>query len=156
LVLTLEAFLGLVEVAHESGAPQLAVGEDPEAGILLPLQHREDATILDRRELRGRRRAVDASVEQFARPQQAADVIRTVGWRHLANPPEIRHHTGRSGGYSSNNRAGLVTAMVRTSAAVKPASSSRCANIANPSATGGLIVWPRSVEITARDTPAFR
>ena len=26
----------------------------------------------------------------------------------------------------------------------------------NPSATGGLIVWPRSVEITVRCTPLFR
>src|SRR6185503_17243374 len=58
--------------------------------------------------------------------------------------------------YSSSNVFGLSTAIVRTSSTLKPASSSRCANIANPSATGGLIVCPRSVEITVRDTPDFR
>src|SRR5262249_30875801 len=58
--------------------------------------------------------------------------------------------------YSSTKRAGLVTAITRTSSAEKPPSSSFCANIAKPSATGGLIVWPRSVEISARAVPVFR
>src|SRR5262245_42350821 len=58
--------------------------------------------------------------------------------------------------YSSTSLVGIVTAIVRTSSSENPASSRRCANIANPSATGGLIVWPRSVEITLRDTPDFR
>jgi len=50
----------------------------------------------------------------------------------------------------------MVTAIVRTSSTEKPASRRRCANIPNPSATGGLIVWPRSVEIAVRDTPVWR
>src|SRR6185503_15008041 len=80
---------------------------------------------------------------------------------HRAGSCETDFHRRRiisrqRGVYSSINRVGFVTAMVRTSSAVNPPSSSRCANIANPSATGGLIVWPRSVEIRARDTPASR
>ena len=51
---------------------------------------------------------------------------------------------------------GLVTAMRRTSAGLKPASSIFCANIANPSATGGLMVWPRSVERITRSGPTRR
>ena len=51
---------------------------------------------------------------------------------------------------------GLVTAMRRTSARLKPASSIFCANIAKPSATGGLMVWPRSVERTTRSGPTLR
>ena len=49
-----------------------------------------------------------------------------------------------------------MTAIVRTSSTEKPASSSRCANMANPSATGGLMVWPRSVAMSDRETPVLR
>src|SRR4029079_3837876 len=58
--------------------------------------------------------------------------------------------------HSSTSRVGIVTAIVRTSSSEKPASSRRCANIANPSATGGLMVCPRAVEITVRETPVLR
>src|SRR5262245_8022022 len=58
--------------------------------------------------------------------------------------------------YSSINLVGLVTAIVRISSEVNPASINFCTNIANPSATGGLIVWPRSVEITVLATPVLR
>ncbi len=54
------------------------------------------------------------------------------------------------------NAVGLVTAMRRTSAALNPTSSIFCANIAKPSATGGLIVCPRSVESTTRSGPTLR
>src|SRR5215469_1595843 len=52
--------------------------------------------------------------------------------------------------------SGFVTAMRRTSALVKPASSIFCANMAKPSATGGLMVWPRSVERITRSGPTLR
>src|SRR4029077_12296253 len=58
--------------------------------------------------------------------------------------------------YSSTNLVGFTTAMVLTSSAVNPASSNFWANIAKPSATGGLMVWPRSVEMTVFATPDFR
>src|SRR4029079_13308797 len=57
-VLAIEAVDRLVEVAHEPGAAQFAVGEDLEAGILLPFQDFEDATIINCPELRLRPRAV--------------------------------------------------------------------------------------------------
>ena len=57
---------------------------------------------------------------------------------------------------SIDPRTGFVTAIVRASSVVNPASSSFCTNMANPSATGGLIVCPRSVEITVFATPLLR
>src|SRR5215831_11142885 len=58
--------------------------------------------------------------------------------------------------FYSTHAAGLVTAMRQISATVNPASSSFCANMAKPSATGGLMVWPRSVESRHRSGPALR
>src|SRR4029077_6341893 len=47
----------------------------------------------------------------------------------------------------------LVTAIVRTSSSVKPASRNMSAMIARPSSTGGLNTWPRSVAHVVRSGP---
>src|SRR6185295_1089520 len=64
-----------VEIAHEAAAPQLAVGEDLEAQILLPRQDAKNVPVLDLREALGRDAGIAAGVEHLARPQKAADVI---------------------------------------------------------------------------------
>src|SRR5262249_23646195 len=78
LVFGTEPFDRFVEVAHESGAAQLAVGEDLEAGILLALQDVENVPIFNRGELVAGDARIAASRQQLLRPQQAADVVRTV------------------------------------------------------------------------------
>src|SRR5215510_9915893 len=87
----------------------------------------------------------------------AADLLQRlhVNLAHGPSPGETQFDRG-GGGHSSISRVGLVTAIVRTSPVENPASRSFCANMPNPSATGGLIVWPRSVEINVRSTPVFR
>src|SRR5262245_16569060 len=86
----------------------------------------------------------------------AADLLQRlhVNLAHGPTPGETQFDRG--GGHSSISRVGLVTAIVRISSVENPASRSFCANMPNPSATGGLIVWPRSVEITVRSTPVLR
>src|SRR5262249_49463522 len=54
------------------------------------------------------------------------------------------------------SRRVFVTAIVRTSSAVKPASRWTSAIRASPSSTGGLASWPRSVAQTVRSTPTAR
>src|SRR5262249_23196790 len=88
LELAVEPFDRLVEVAHEAGAAQLAVGEDREAGVLLPLQDVEDTAIFDHPQLVGRDGRIPARVEQLLRPQQAADVICAVLRWHVASSLE--------------------------------------------------------------------
>ena len=48
------------------------------------------------------------------------------------------------------------TVIVRISSSEKPPSSSRSANSARPSSTGGLAGWPRSVESRLCSTPVAR
>ena len=48
-----DSFDGVVEIAHEVAAAQLAVGEDLEAKILLPFDHSQDVLVFERAQLRG-------------------------------------------------------------------------------------------------------
>ena len=88
-VVVVQTLHRLVEIAHEAGAPQLAVGEDLETDRLLAIQHVEDAAILDRRELLVRERRILARLEQLDRSQQAADMIRAVASCHFLTLREI-------------------------------------------------------------------
>src|SRR5579875_4083837 len=69
-----------------------------------------------------------------------------------AGPRSFSAHQGSA----PATRLELITAIVRTSCSVKPAASSRSTTIAIPSSTGGLKIWPRSVEITECSGPTAR
>jgi hypothetical protein len=83
----------LVEVAHEAGSPELAVGEHLEAGGLLPRECLEDRGVLDVLQRLGCDRAIAARVEHSLWAQQAADVIGTKWGLHgggiLSGPEPI-------------------------------------------------------------------
>src|SRR5207245_1683523 len=92
----------LVEVAHEGAAAQLAVREDGEPGLPLPLQQPQDLPILERTELLRGHGRVGAGAEQLRRAQQAAHMIGTVPVRHDVHPrsvvaPSYRDRTAYGG-----------------------------------------------------------
>ena len=82
VVLGIETLDRLVEVAHEAGAAQLAVGKDLEPGPLLTIEDVEDVPILDASQLVMRDIRVLARLEQFRRPQQTANLVRAIDGSH--------------------------------------------------------------------------
>src|SRR5439155_16407970 len=90
LILLIETVDRFVEIAHEAGAAQLAIGEDLEAVLFLACQDIKDVRVLDGLELFARESVV-ARVEQRPRAQQAADVVGTIGKCHSG--PQITADT---------------------------------------------------------------
>ena len=112
VVLAIETLDRLVEVAHEAGAAQLAVGKDLEPGPLLTIEDVEDVPILDAGQLVMRDIRVLARLEQFRRPQQTANLVRAIDGSHavtfnvrLGPTPRL----GRTRGGDSPVRRGLAT-----------------------------------------------
>src|SRR5690606_516676 len=70
----------------------------------------------------------------------------------------VRAHDEELAGHQSSptRRREFSTVIVRTSSGENPASRNASAMSASPSCTGGLLGWPRSLEITELFTPAAR
>ena len=66
-----------MEVAHESAAAKLAIGEDLEAEILLASENTEDLPIFQLLEFLGGDPA-PIRVQKFFRPQEAADLVGSI------------------------------------------------------------------------------
>ena len=81
-VAKVESFDGVSEVAHEIGAPQLAVSEDVKPNFFLALEDTQDLLVFDGFEFR-RSNVRGARADQVLRAKQAADMVGTKGRWHM-------------------------------------------------------------------------
>ena len=73
---------GVVEVAHEAVAAQLAIGQDAEAKRALPLEELQNFGVFDLAQRSRRDAWIRARIENRAWPKEAADVVGAIRDRH--------------------------------------------------------------------------
>jgi hypothetical protein len=78
----IQAVHRIVEVAHESVAAELAVGENLESKLFLAVQRAQDVLVFELGDLVRRGVPVLAGLQKLRRAKQTADVVGTVGKGH--------------------------------------------------------------------------